>query len=65
MVLCENPERVSKERIGDYITTLSDEDMQKVASASLLAMSAISFIDPNQLIHLWRRASDLNKRTIA
>lgn len=28
MVLCENPERMSKERLGQYITTLSEEYMK-------------------------------------
>lgn len=45
MVLCENPERMSKERIGEYITTLSDEYMKQVAEASLLASSVISYLD--------------------
>ena len=41
MVLCENPERMSKDRIGQYITTLSNEDMRCVAIANLLASSGI------------------------
>lgn len=60
VVLCENPERVSKENIGSYISTLSDEDMAKVAAANLLATSAISFIDEETLLHSWRRAVSLN-----
>ena len=49
MVLCENPERMSKVKIGQYITTLSNEDMKKVAIANLLATSAISFLDVEAL----------------
>lgn len=41
MVLCENPERMSKERIGTYITSLSDEYMRQIAEASLLSSSVI------------------------
>jgi len=65
MVLCENPERMSKERIGEYITTLSDEYMAEIASAYLLATSAISFISPDVLIALWQRASALNATSVA
>lgn len=60
MVLCENPQRMAKERIGQYITTLSDEYMRKVAVANLLATSAISYLDMNTLANAWRRASSLN-----
>ena len=42
MVLCENPERMSKEKLGRYLTTLPQSFMAKVAEASLLASSAIS-----------------------
>lgn len=61
MVLCENPERMSKERIGEYITTLPDSYMAKVAAASILASSAISYLDLNTLITLHKRAMFLNK----
>lgn len=60
MVLCENPERMSKERIGSYITTLSSEYMSKVAVANILASSAISFIDPDVLLSVWQKALMLN-----
>lgn len=60
MVLCENPERMSKERMGKYITTLSDSYLAKIAAASLLATSAIAFIDPETLIALRQKALTLN-----
>ncbi len=60
IVLCENPERMSKERIGDYITSLPDEYMAEVACASILASSAISFLNPDILITLWQKAVSLN-----
>lgn len=60
IVLCENPERMSKDRIGNYLTTLSKEDMARVAAASILASSAISFIDPDVLLSLWQKALSLN-----
>lgn len=60
MVLCENPERMSKKRIGKYITTLPDDIMSRVAIGNLLASSAISFIKPEALQSIWRQASELN-----
>lgn len=65
VVLCENPERVSKQRIGQCITTLSDFDMRRVVEAYLLASSAISFLDPDTLIRIWERASALNARVVS
>lgn len=64
MVLCENPERMSKDRIGQYITTLSNEDMRRVAIANLLASSAISYLDMEILATVWRKASMLNAGSI-
>lgn len=60
MVLCENPERMSKSRIGQYITSLSDDDIARVAAANLLASSAISYIEPDVLLSLWQQAISLN-----
>ena len=60
MVLCENPERMSKERLGNHLTTLSAEYMSKVAVANLLASSAISFIKPEVLLSVWQKAFALN-----
>jgi len=60
MVLCENPERMSKDRLGSYLTTIPNEYMSKVAIANLLASSAISFIDPDVLLSVWQKALALN-----
>ena len=60
MVLCENPERMSKERLGDYLTTIPQEYMEKIAIANLLATSAISFITPDVLLSVWEQATTLN-----
>lgn len=59
-VVCENPECMSKERIGRYIGTLSDHYMKKIAEASILATSAIAFLDKETLLHAWERAVRLN-----
>lgn len=60
MVLCENPERMSKDRMGNYLTTIPKEYMAKIAVANLLATSAISFIEPDLLLTVWQRALTLN-----
>lgn len=60
MVICENPEKMSKEKVGQYITTLSSEYMRDIAIANLIATSAISFIDKESLISTWEKAVKMN-----
>ena len=60
MVLCENPERMSKERLGNYLTSIPEEYMAKIAVANLLATSAISFVEPDLLMSIWLEAASLN-----
>lgn len=60
VVQCENPERMSKARIGAYITTLPDNYMKQIAAASLLATSVISYLDVEFLISVWKKAVALN-----
>lgn len=60
MVLCENPECMSKKRIGRYLTTLSDEHMKDVAAASLIATSALSYLDVGSLLEVWAASVILN-----
>lgn len=60
MVLCENPERMSKEKLGEYITTLSNEYMREIAEASILSSSVISYLDVEVLISVWKKAVALN-----
>lgn len=60
MVLCENPQRMSKDKLGDYIASIPEEYMKRIAQASILASSAISYLDKETLLALWRRAVSLN-----
>lgn len=60
MVLCENPQRMSKDRLGKYLTTLPEKFMAEIAAANILASSAISYIDPDVLLSLWQQAVSLN-----
>lgn len=61
MVLCESPMCMYKGRIGNYLTTLSDDYMAEIAAAHLLATSAISYLDAKVLFKLHKKASSLNK----
>jgi len=65
MVLCENPERMSKEKIGKFITTIPSSYMAQIAEANLLASSAISYLTPERLIKAWQRACSLNATSVA
>jgi mRNA interferase MazF len=60
VVLCENPERVSKERVGAYLTSLSADEMAGIAAANLLATSAIAYLDAARLTELRDMAAVLN-----
>lgn len=64
MVLCENPERMSKDKLGAYLTTIPEEYMAKIAVANLLATSAISFIEPDALLMAWQKALSLNTASV-
>lgn len=60
LILCENPERMSKEKIGEFIASLSPPYLASVAVASCLASSAVAFLTEEQLMETWRRAARLN-----
>lgn len=65
MVLCENPERMSKSRLGDYLTTIPPKYMAEIAAANILASSAIAYISPDALLSLWKKAVSLNAASVA
>lgn len=60
MVLCENPQSISKSMLGHYISHLNDEDMSRIAVANMIASSALSFMDFETLVGTWERAVRLN-----
>lgn len=63
IVLCENPERMNKARIGNYICTLSDAYMEKIAEGSLVATGVVAFLDVETLISIRNRVASMNMRT--
>ena len=60
MVLCENPEKMSKEKMGGYLTKLTESQMSEVVKANLLATSAIAILDEETLISIWKKSAELN-----
>lgn len=60
IVLCENPQRMSKERLGKFITHLPDSYMKQIAVGNLIATSAISFIDIETLVKTWEMSVRMN-----
>lgn len=65
MVLCENPQRMSKENVGRYIGRLTDSTMREVTAANLLATAAISYLDVVTLVSAWSKAVELNAVALA
>ena len=63
VALCEGPERLAKDKLGFYITTLSNQDMKKIARASMLATAVISFLDPDEILAIWRKSVALNAQS--
>lgn len=61
--LCENPSCLSKSKIIQYIGKLSEECMQRIAVAHLLASSAIAFLDTEILLNTYQKACRLNSVT--
>jgi mRNA interferase MazF len=60
IVLCEGPERMSKTKVGSFITRLSKYDMSRVARAHILSTSIISFLSIEELTELWYDAVKMN-----
>ena len=60
IALCENPMCVSKNKIGRYLTTISDTYMSEIAKASLIATSCLSYISDNELLKIKNIATILN-----
>ena len=53
MVLCENPQSVSKTALNAFITHLGDEPMARIAEAHLIASSALAYLDIRKLMTTW------------
>ena len=60
VVLCENPQRMSKERIIRPITRLDEKAMKDIAVGSILSSSVIAFLSEQELLQAWDTARKLN-----
>lgn len=60
MVLCENPQSVSKTSLSHLVARLGKEEMARIAAANLIASSAISFVDFKTLVETWEKSVRLN-----
>lgn len=60
VVLCENPQRMSKSRLIKYVTKLDEKAMREIAEAHLLSTSAISFLSEHDLLRIWESSCRLN-----
>lgn len=64
MVLCENPERMSKSRIGSFITKLPEKYMKQIAEANLIATGAVSYLDAESLMRVWKQVTKMNSSVV-
>lgn len=60
MVICENPEKMSKEKMGKYITTLPESYMRAIAIADVAMRLAIAFLDKDSLLWAWEKTVRMN-----
>lgn len=60
MVLCENPQSIPKSMLCDHVSRLGRKEMAMIAAASLIASSAISFIDFKTLACMWEQSVRMN-----
>lgn len=58
IALCENPETISKELIGNYITRIPENLMSEIAISVMFSMPVISFLSHSKLLDIWRKTSD-------
>lgn len=60
MVLCENPEKMSKTKLVKYLGHLSDDYMRQIATANLIATAAVSFLTVEDMLTIWEMSVQLN-----
>lgn len=56
LVLCENPQRMSKARLLKYLGALEEEDIKNVAIGNVLSSSAIALLSERELLDVWRES---------
>ena len=56
LVLCENPQRMSKSRLLKYLDALEEEDIKNVAIGNVLSSSAIALLSEEELLDVWKES---------
>lgn len=60
MVLCENPLCVPKDSLENYITSLPDSFLAKIARANLYASASIAYLTMDDLKEIQKKSYGLN-----
>lgn len=60
MVLCENPEKMSKTKLIKKIGHLSDAYMRKVCIANAIATGVLSFLSMEDVMAVWEKSVQMN-----
>lgn len=55
MVLCENPQSISKSSLGVFISHLRDSEMARISIAIMIAYSVMSFLDVRTIVDMWEQ----------
>lgn len=61
IVMCESPMTISKNRLENYVTTIPEKYLSRIAAAHILSTSSIAFLDINTVCKLMEKAEKLNK----
>ncbi len=56
LVLCENPQRMSKSRLLKYLGALEEEDIKSIAIGNILSSSAIALLSEEELLGVWKES---------
>lgn len=56
LVLCENPQRMSKLRLLKYLGALEEEDIKSIAIGNILSSSAIALLSEEELLDVWKES---------
>lgn len=56
LVLCENPQRMSKSRLLKYLGALEEEDIKNIAIGNILSSSAIALLSEEELLDVWKES---------
>lgn len=61
VVLCENPQRMSKTRLIKYLGKISKEDMKRVAVGTILASASVALLNKEELLEAWESSKRIQE----